>query len=230
MRTHKKTLITFILLVGVLSACAHPVKPVSPPASEPQVEAVDPIKKAARSVVGIWDPVLYKASLTESYGNLKGPISIMAAGVVVKKENGSVVVLTSFLPNRPVNLEFIEDRDYMNVTIETLIHERTATFEKVNNYGRLLGAKTDKLPVSYYVNPVQIETHPLKFEGCKVFMVINYLGKPEMAIWGKIVNGRFVDETGLSRSFAVPGTPIFSMDGKLIGLITKSGRLMSVSH
>ncbi len=231
MRTKSIFLILFVLFIGFLSfSCAHSSKKTD--YREPPAYRFDPVKKAARSVVGIWEPERHKASLTGVYGNLKGPISIMAAGVVYQKRDGSVVVLTTALPKRPLTLEFAQDREFLYMPIKNLMQERAATVERSKIIGNrkvlFLGARTGKIPIPNWVGHAEIDRHPLGPGNSQAFMVINYLGRPELAIWGKVQNGIFVEKTGLSRSFAVPGSPIFNKYGQLIGLYQKGGNLLPV--
>ncbi len=196
-------------------------------------ERLYPVKNAARSVVGIWDRETLKASITGVYGDLKGPISIVAAGVVMKKENEAVTIVTVDSPQKPATIEFLQDRVWEDMSLDRLIRERTI---KVNNMKRLenglvsLSIKVDKVPIFKSVKPVEIGERPTESKERNVFMILNFFGRPELCVWGKLIDGYFIEESGLAKSFAVLGTPVFNKNGRLIGLLRENHRLVSVSR
>ncbi len=195
-------------------------------------DGIDPVKKAARAVVGIWNPALYRASITDIYKGLKGPIAISGAGVVLEKSKGRVLIITADLPQTPYTLEFLEDRSWRDMPIDRLIRERTVKVEEVKAIGGGLvsiSIKTDDIPLFQKVKAIQIADQANIDEDSAVFMVVNYLGRAELCIWGKLQDGRFVDETGLSKSFAVPGSPVFNSQGDLIGVFGKEGGVLSIA-
>lgn len=228
MRKYEKALSAFILLLTFFSSCA----PLSQEGVRFNPDTIDPVKKASRSVVAIWDPELHRASLSGVYGGLKGPIGILAAGVVIQREGSSILILTAYRPEKPVTLEFIEDRSFVYMPIDQLLRGRVVSLQDAhrfkNGISLLLKIMTDKTSVSPVVNRVEIAENYTGTEERNAFMVINYLGRPELAIWGKVKNGVFFEKSGLIHSFAVPGSPVFDMHGHLIGLFTKNGRLLFV--
>ena len=195
-------------------------------------DSINPVKKAARAVVGIWNPALYRASITEIYHGFKGPIAISGAGVVLDKSEDRVLIITADLPQTPYALEFLEDRSWRDMPIDRLLRERTARIEEVKEMGGGLvsiSIKTNDIPLFQKVKAIQIGDQASIAEGSNVFMVVNYLGKAELCIWGVLKDGHFVEETGLSKSFGVPGSPVFNDQGELVGVFRKDGSVLFIA-
>jgi len=187
---------------------------------------------AMATTVAVWTPERFIKALKGNYQGEQDGGSQMVSGVIVNITSDAAYIISTQIPeNTEIMIEFPGDRNWAHTTIDDLVESRIVReIVPLQNDLVLLVVNLNEaiIPLPIKVTAAELMDSEKNLED--VFLIFNYLGQPELILWGSMLDGYYIPgNDGMLTSFYKVGYSVFSPEGYLIGIIDRDRRVLQIT-